>query len=312
MHVKLDTGMGRAGIPARGAPARRRAPARARRGLRVAGTFTQPRLGRKTSGSPRPRRRSRPSGTALGALRRRRDPAGSRSPRQLGGRSSAHPDSWLRRRAAGARSLRSAAVGMPTKAELSTPAMTLETRVMSVRPCPGGHAARLRRRVRHRARPSTIAVLPIGYHDGFRRSFSGRVSVLLRGKEAPVVGAVSMDLTLVDATGCGARTRRPGRLPRAATAAHRVTAWDLARAAGHDPLRDPLRDRPARAAQCTPAVMRLLEAIGRVVLRVLEELGRFFQMLGRIASGPCARPTTSRSSCGRWSGSASTRSRSSS
>jgi alanine racemase len=84
------------------------------------------------------------------------------------------------------------------------------------------------------SRPSTIAVLPIGYHDGLRRSFSGRVSVLFRGREAPIVGAVSMDLTLVDATDCGAS---PGErvVCLGSDSGHAVTAWDLARAAGTIP-----------------------------------------------------------------------------
>jgi alanine racemase len=83
-------------------------------------------------------------------------------------------------------------------------------------------------------RSSTIAVLPIGYDDGLRRSFSGRVSVLVEGKEAPIVAAVSMDLTLVDATDCGAR---PGDrvVCLGASGDARVSAWDLARAAGTIP-----------------------------------------------------------------------------
>nr|MDQ5872521.1 alanine racemase [Acidobacteriota bacterium] len=109
------------------------------------------------------------------------------------------------------------------------PAMTLETAVMTVKDVPKGTALGYGGRF-VTARPSTIAVLPIGYHDGFRRSFSGRVRVLLRGSELPVVGAVSMDLTLVDATGVGAR---PGErvVCLGSDGAARVTAWDLARAA---------------------------------------------------------------------------------
>jgi alanine racemase len=83
-------------------------------------------------------------------------------------------------------------------------------------------------------RPSTFGVLPIGYHDGLRRSFSGRVSVLLRGREALIVGAVSMDLTLVDATDGGAAPGDPV-VCLGSDAGLRVTAWDLARAAGTIP-----------------------------------------------------------------------------
>jgi alanine racemase len=49
-------------------------------------------------------------------------------------------------------------------------------------------------------RPSAIAVIPIGYADGYARALSNRASVLVRGRRAPVVGAVCMDLTMVDVT----------------------------------------------------------------------------------------------------------------
>ncbi len=49
-------------------------------------------------------------------------------------------------------------------------------------------------------RPSIIATLPIGYHDGFIRQFSNTGEVLVRGRRAPVVGRVCMDQTLVDVT----------------------------------------------------------------------------------------------------------------
>ena len=107
--------------------------------------------------------------------------------------------------------------------------MSVETRVMAVREVPAGVALGYGGRFLT-SRPSEIAVLPIGYHDGFRRSFSGRVRVLLRGKEAPVVGAVSMDLTLVDATGLGTRSGERV-ICLGSDGALRVTAWDLARAA---------------------------------------------------------------------------------
>jgi alanine racemase len=43
--------------------------------------------------------------------------------------------------------------------------------------------------------------LPVGYHDGYMRGLSNRGHVIVRGMFAPVVGRVSMDLTLVDVTG---------------------------------------------------------------------------------------------------------------
>jgi len=50
------------------------------------------------------------------------------------------------------------------------------------------------------SRESLIATIPIGYDDGYPRALSNRGRVLVRGKFAPVVGRVSMDLTLIDVT----------------------------------------------------------------------------------------------------------------
>ncbi len=49
-------------------------------------------------------------------------------------------------------------------------------------------------------RKSRIAVLPVGYADGYRRHLSNRGEVLLHGRRAPVVGRVCMDLTMIDVT----------------------------------------------------------------------------------------------------------------
>ena len=48
---------------------------------------------------------------------------------------------------------------------------------------------------------SRIAVLPVGYADGFHRLLSNRGRVIVRGEYAPVAGRVSMDLTTIDVTG---------------------------------------------------------------------------------------------------------------
>jgi alanine racemase len=50
------------------------------------------------------------------------------------------------------------------------------------------------------SRESLIATIPIGYDDGYPRTLSNRGRVIVSGKFAPVVGRVSMDLTLVDVT----------------------------------------------------------------------------------------------------------------
>ena len=49
-------------------------------------------------------------------------------------------------------------------------------------------------------RDMTVAVLPVGYSDGYPRALSNRGNVLIRGRSAPVVGLVNMNVTMVDAT----------------------------------------------------------------------------------------------------------------
>ena len=49
-------------------------------------------------------------------------------------------------------------------------------------------------------RPSHIATIPMGYADGLSRSLSNRGHVLIQGRRAPIVGTVSMDMTMVDVT----------------------------------------------------------------------------------------------------------------
>lgn len=79
------------------------------------------------------------------------------------------------------------------------PVLTLKARVYLVREYPAraplGYGANY-----VTERPSRIAVLPIGYGDGWRRSLSGRCRVIVRGRFAPAVGTIGMDLTLADVT----------------------------------------------------------------------------------------------------------------
>jgi alanine racemase len=49
-------------------------------------------------------------------------------------------------------------------------------------------------------RSSIVALVMCGYGDGLRRCLSNRGSVLIRGKRAPIVGRVAMDMSIVDVT----------------------------------------------------------------------------------------------------------------
>jgi alanine racemase len=50
------------------------------------------------------------------------------------------------------------------------------------------------------ARPTRLAVIPVGYGDGFNRLLSNRGRVILHDQYASIAGNVSMDLTMIDVT----------------------------------------------------------------------------------------------------------------
>ncbi len=80
-----------------------------------------------------------------------------------------------------------------------TPAMSWHSVIVQVKDYPPGLSLGYNRTFTTR-RPTRIAVLPIGYADGYLRSFSNHVDVLISGRRAPVVGMISMDYTMVDVT----------------------------------------------------------------------------------------------------------------
>jgi alanine racemase len=79
------------------------------------------------------------------------------------------------------------------------PVVRLRARVLAVRRIAAGESVSYNALWRA-PRPTTVATLGIGYADGLRRSLglSGRGAVLLRGRRAPIIGAVTMDLTMVE------------------------------------------------------------------------------------------------------------------
>jgi alanine racemase len=77
------------------------------------------------------------------------------------------------------------------------PVMSLRTRIISLRTIPAGSGVGYGAKFVTQ-RPSVIAVLAAGYGDGIHRSLGNRGSVLVHGKLAPIVGIVSMDVTMVD------------------------------------------------------------------------------------------------------------------
>jgi alanine racemase len=80
-----------------------------------------------------------------------------------------------------------------------TPALTWLSEVEYLRSVPAGSPLSYGGTFVTR-RPSRIAVVPVGYADGYRRALGNRAEVLIRGQRAPVVGRVTMDMILVDVT----------------------------------------------------------------------------------------------------------------
>lgn len=82
--------------------------------------------------------------------------------------------------------------------------------------------------------PRTIATIPAGYADGLDTRLSGRGHVLVGGRRAPIVGAVSMDMLAIDATGIPVD---PGEevVFLGEQQGERIDAWEMARALGTIP-----------------------------------------------------------------------------
>jgi alanine racemase len=80
---------------------------------------------------------------------------------------------------------------------LLRPVLSWKTRVLTVKEVAAGQAVGYMGTFVTKAK-SRIAVLPVGYADGYPRLLSNRARVIVGGEYAPVVGRVSMDLTIVD------------------------------------------------------------------------------------------------------------------
>jgi len=82
------------------------------------------------------------------------------------------------------------------------PVLSWKTQVLQVKKVPAGTSISYGQTFITQ-RKSLIAILPIGYADGYPRLLSNRGEVLVNGKRAPVVGRVCMDLTMIDVTDIG-------------------------------------------------------------------------------------------------------------
>jgi len=80
------------------------------------------------------------------------------------------------------------------------PVLTWKTRILSMRDVRANQALGYGGTYVTKA-PARVAVLPVGYADGLNRALSSRGRVIVREHYAPIIGRISMDLTLADVTG---------------------------------------------------------------------------------------------------------------
>ena len=84
----------------------------------------------------------------------------------------------------------------------------------------------------HAGRPSRVALVPVGYADGWRRSLGNAGSVLVHGHRCPIVGRVAMDQFIVDVTDLDDCAEGDEAVLIGEQGGERITADDVAKIAG--------------------------------------------------------------------------------
>lgn len=207
IHVKVDTGMGRLGFPFAEA-GQSLARLTACSGLRVEGLMThfadadladpayaREQMARFDAAAGAARR----AGAAVPMRHAANSAALMKGPRGLAARP-AHPtDGPLYEAVRPGIMLYGCRPGPDPGGIALRPVLALTTKISLLKRVPADTPISYGRTFVTR-RESLIAVLPIGYADGYPRALSNRGVVLVRGRRAPVVGRVCMDLTMIDAT----------------------------------------------------------------------------------------------------------------
>lgn len=80
------------------------------------------------------------------------------------------------------------------------PALSLKARIARIRVLPAGFPISYGRTY-VTSRPTPVALVPVGYGDGYHRLISNRGFVLIKGTRVPIVGRICMDQLMVDASG---------------------------------------------------------------------------------------------------------------
>ena len=108
------------------------------------------------------------------------------------------------------------------------PVMSAKTRIVALRKLPPRTPISYGRTF-VTARESLIGVISAGYADGFSRLLSNNAAVLVRGKRAPVVGRVCMDVTMIDVTDIAGVSETDDVIIMGSQGGESISASELAR-----------------------------------------------------------------------------------
>ena len=114
------------------------------------------------------------------------------------------------------------------------PVMSWKTRVASVRTVPAGTEVGYNGTF-VATEPMRLALLPVGYADGLDRQLGNRFNLLVRGDQAPIVGRISMDQTVLDVTGIPGVEAGDEVVILGSQGTEAITAFDHAHVAGTIP-----------------------------------------------------------------------------
>uniref|UniRef100_A0A832A500 Alanine racemase n=1 Tax=Desulfacinum infernum TaxID=35837 RepID=A0A832A500_9BACT len=126
--------------------------------------------------------------------------------------------------------------GSPPSDEIRDPAplkpvMTLKTKVLQIKWVAAGQSIGYGRTFIC-PRPMRIATIAVGYDDGYPRVLSNRGEALVRGRRAPIVGRVSMNLITLDVTHIPEAAEDDEVVLLGAQGSERITAEEIAEKAG--------------------------------------------------------------------------------
>jgi Alr-MurF fusion protein len=219
-HAKIDTGMGRLGVPPAQAAALLDA-AESARGLALEGVYTHFSCSDSDPDYTRMQIAAFEHATRRRALLRHASNSGG-----VFGYPQAHFDMVRPGVSQYGLSPFAPEPGPAAIGELR-PILTITTELASVKTLSDGASVGYNRRYRCDGE-RRIAVIPIGYGDGFRRTPKNFGEVLVRGQRAPILGTVCMDQTMIDVTDIEGAAPGDAVVVIGEQGGHRISADDVA------------------------------------------------------------------------------------